>query len=285
MTEAGMTVPVFLAVLAAAAMHAGWNATLKVKLEPLIAMTLVTGACGVIGLPLLVWFGFPRAEAWPWLIASVILHLAYYLTLSEAYRRADMGQVYPIARGGAPLLTTLASLVLLREPLSPLASLGIAILGGGVMLMSLGGTRKAAPDYRAIGFALATACTICGYTLADGLGARTAGDAHAYAIALFVIDALPLPVLVLWLRGPEAFRPMRGYLGLGLAGAAMSFAAYWIAIWAMTVAPIPIVAALRETSVLFASLIAVVILKERFVPARAVAAVLIVAGIAATRLA
>jgi drug/metabolite transporter (DMT)-like permease len=278
----GMTLPVFLTVLAAAVMHAGWNAVLKVKLEPLLAMTLITAAAGVIGLPFLIVLGFPKLDAWPWLGASLVLHLGYYVTLSAAYARADMGQIYPIARGGAPLLTALASAVILREPIAPIAAIGIAVLGGGVMLMSLAG-RRHAPDMRAIGYALLTALIICGYTLSDGIGARAAGDPHAYSAALFVLDGLPLPLFLLWWKGREVFRPMRHYLGLGFAGGGMSLAAYWIAIWAMTVAPIALVAALRETSVLFATLIAVIVLKEQWIPARAAAAILIVAGIAAMR--
>src|SRR5215203_1180011 len=125
---------VFMAVLAAAAMHAGWNAFLKVKLDPFLAMTLITACAGVVSLPLLVAFGFPRIESWPWLGASLILHLCYYGTLTSAYRRADMSQIYPIARGGAPLLTTAASLVLLQEPVSLQGGIGIGILGGGIMV-------------------------------------------------------------------------------------------------------------------------------------------------------
>jgi drug/metabolite transporter (DMT)-like permease len=283
LTASGMTLPVFFTVLAAAMMHAGWNAVLKVKLEPILAMTLITTAAGLIALPFLLVSGWPKAEAWPWLGASFALHLGYNLALSAAYARGDMGQIYPIARGGAPLLTALASLVVLREPIAPLAAIGIAVLGGGVMLMSLAG-RKASPDRRAIAYALLTAVIICGYTLSDGIGARAAGDPHAYAAALFVLDGVPLPFLLLWSRGRAAFRPMRRYLGLGFSGGAMSLAAYWIAIWAMTVAPIALVAALRETSVLFATLIAVIILKEQWIPARAAAAILIVAGIAAMRI-
>ena len=273
-----MSTGVFLAVLLAAAMHAGWNAVLKVKLEPFIAMTLVTGLAGAVSLPFFLVLGPPRIEAWPWLLGSVAIHLAYYLALSEAYRHADMGQVYPIARGGAPLLTTLASLIVIREPVAPVAGIGIGILGCGIGLMSLR-ARGASFDARAIGYALLTAVIICGYTLVDGIGSRIAGDPHAYSAALFVIDAAPLPLYLLWRRGPDAFAPMRRFLLPGFAGAGMSVAAYWIAIWAMTVAPIALVAALRETSVLFATLIAVVLLKEPLVPARGVAALLIVAGI------
>jgi drug/metabolite transporter (DMT)-like permease len=276
---------VFAAVLAAAAMHAGWNAVLKVRLEPFLAMTLITGCAGIVAIPLLVVFGWPRLEAWPWLIGSVVLHLAYYIALTEAYRRADMGQIYPIARGGAPLLTAGASLIVVGEPIALQAAIGIAVLASGVALMSLRGARKHEPlDPAAIGFALATAVIICGYTLVDGLGARAAGDPHAYSAALFVIDGVPIVVFALWRLGLSGLTPMRRFAGPGLAGGAMSLASYWIAIWAMTVAPIALVAALRETSVLFAVVIAVVVLKEPFGPVRAASAALMVGGIVLIRL-
>lgn len=275
----------FAAVLAAAAMHAGWNAVLKVRLEPFLAMTLIAGCGGVVAIPLLIVFGWPKAEAWPWLMGSVVLHLGYYIALTEAYRRADMSQVYPIARGGAPLLTASASLILVQEPISVRAALGIALLGSGVALMSLRGARKHEPlDRAAVGFALATAVIICGYTLVDGLGARVAGDPHAYSAALFVINSVPIILLALWRVGLAGLKPMMRFAGPGLAGGAMSLASYWIAIWAMTVAPIALVAALRETSVLFAAVIAVVILKEPFGPVRAMSAALMLAGMLLIRL-
>ncbi len=280
-----MSPSVFAAVLAAAALHAGWNAFLKVKLEPFLAMTLITGSGGLVGVPLLIAFGFPRLEAWPWLIASVVIHLGYYFALTEAYRRADMGQIYPIARGAAPLLTAAATVGLLHEPMTFQSAAGIAVLGCGIILIAfLGRRRQAAFDPVALGFALLTAGIVCAYTLVDGIGARTAGDPHAYSAALFVIDGIPLVLVALWMRGFSGLKPMREFLGRGMLGGAMSLGAYWIAIWAMTVAPIALVAALRETSVLWASLIAVVFLKEPFIAARAVAAALIVAGVALIRL-
>ncbi|HVL73474.1 MAG TPA: EamA family transporter [Beijerinckiaceae bacterium] len=275
---------VFAAVLAAAAMHAGWNSVLKVRLEPLVSMTLITVCAAVVATPALLWFGFPRWEAWPWLIASIVLHLGYYITLTEAYRRADMGQVYPIARGGAPLLTTAATLFLLREPVGLQGGLGIAILASGVILISMRGGRARSFDPVAVAFALATAAIICGYTLVDGIGARTAGDPHAYSAALFVLDVFPLLAFAFWRRSAAELATMKSFVGPGILGGAMSVGAYWIAIWAMTVAPIALVAALRESSVLFAVLIAVFILKEPFLPIRAVAAALIIAGIALIRL-
>ena len=281
----GMSLPVFAMVLAAACMHAGWNAAAKLNLEPILTMALISASAGLFALPALVWFGWPVAAAWPWLAGSIVLHLGYYVALAEAYRHADMGQVYPIARGSAPLLTALASLAVLREPVAPLAAAGIVVLCAGVALIALakGGARPLGRT--GLGLALLTGILISGYTLVDGLGARAAGDPHAYAAALFVIDAVPLPLYVLWTRGRGVLGLARGLAWPGLGGGLLALGSYWIAIWAMTVAPIALVAATRETSVLFATLIAVVLLKEPLVAARAVAAVIIVAGIATMRLA
>lgn len=266
-------------------MHAGWNAFLKLRIEPFLAMTLVTAGAGVVGVPGLIAFGFPRLEAWPWLIGSIVLHLGYYVALTEAYRRADMSQIYPIARGGAPLVTALSSVALIGETLSAVQALGIAALGCGVMTISLLGRRKGASfDPAALGFAGLTALTISAYTLVDGMGARVAGDPHAYSAALFVIDGFPLALFALWRRGVDGLKPMRPYLLQGLAGGAMSLGSYWIAIWAMTVASIPLVAAVRESSVLFAALIATFLLKEPLQWGRAVAAVSIVCALALMRL-
>jgi drug/metabolite transporter (DMT)-like permease len=276
---------VFAAVLAAAAMHAGWNAFLKLRIDPFLAMALVTAAGGVVALPALPFLGVPKLEAWPWLIASVALHLGYYIALTEAYRRADMSQVYPIARGGAPLMTAAAGVLLLGEPLSGTQTLGVGALGCGVMLISILGRRKGVKfDPGALGFAGLTALTICGYTLVDGIGARTAGDPHAYAATLSVVDGAPLILFALWRGGMLGLAPMRPYLWQGLAGGAMSLGSYWIAIWAMTVAPIPLVAAVRESSVLFAALIAVFLLKEPLQWSRAGAAVIIVGALALMRM-
>lgn len=279
-----MTPLVFGAVLAAAAMHASWNALLKIRLEPLLGMALMTTGCSVLACLALPIVGWPRAEAWPWVMASVTLHFGYYVCLTEAYGRADMSQMYPIARGSAPLLTTLISVLLLREPVAAIGAVGILTLGAGILVMSLrGGRDRARPDPSAVGFALATAAAICGYTLVDGIGARTAGDPNAYAAALFALDGLPMLLLAVWLRGMTGVRQALGFLGPGLAGAGLSLAAYWTVIWAMTVAPIPLVAALRETSVLFGALIAVFVLREPIGHYRILAAVLILCGLVLIR--
>jgi drug/metabolite transporter (DMT)-like permease len=279
-----MEAHVFFAVLIGAACHAGWNAFLKIRLEPFSAMALISIMSAVVVLPLIVVLPVPPAAAWPWIAASMAFHLGYFIGLSEAYRTGDMGQVYPIARGSAPLMTALASTFLVGETIGPRGWIGILILVGGVFLLSLRGGRNLTFDKRAVAFALFTAVTICGYSVVDGLGARAAQNAHAYTVWLFLLDGLMMLALVLFRRGTAVFADFAGFWKEGAVGGTLSLAAYWIAIWAMTVAPIALVAALRETSVLFAAAIAVIVLKEPLQPPRIVAAVMIVAGLVLIRL-
>jgi len=276
---------VFFAVLFGAACHAGWNAVIKFGLEPFTTTALIAIGSGVAALPMVLVFGVPPPAAWPWVAASMVFHLGYYLGLTEAYRTGDMGQVYPIARGTAPLLTATGSGLLVGEPLAFAGWSGIVLLAGGVFLMSARGGRGLGHiDRRAVGYALFTAATITGYSLVDGVGARISGNAHAYTALLFIGDGIMMAVVALLRRGPAVGIDMARYWKSGLAGGTLSLVAYWIAIWAMTVAPIAMVAALRETSVLFGALIAVVILKEPLRPMRVAAALTIVAGLTLIRL-
>jgi drug/metabolite transporter (DMT)-like permease len=280
-----MDTTVFIAVLIAAACHAGWNAVIKLGLEPFTATALIAIAAGLVALPLAPFVGLPAPASWPWLFASVLLHVGYYIGLTEAYRAGDMGQVYPIARGTAPLLTATVSTLVLGEALGLTAQIGIAVLAAGVFLISLrGGHDLARLNGRAVAFALFTSLTICGYSLVDGIGARLSGNPHGYAVGLFVGDAIAIALLALLRRGPAVARDMVLFWKPGFAGGALSLASYWIAIWAMTLAPIAIVAALRETSVLFGAVIAVVVLCEPLRANRIVAAVMIVSGLMLIRL-
>jgi drug/metabolite transporter (DMT)-like permease len=275
---------VFVAVLFGAACHAGWNAFLKIRLEPFVAMSLIAIMSAIVVVPVLFVLPVPPLAAWPWIGASMIFHLGYFIGLSEAYRTGDMGQVYPIARGTAPLMTALASTLLLGEVVGFRGWVGILILVAGVCLLAVRGGRGVHLDKRAVAFALFTALMICGYSVSDGSGARTSGNAHSYTAWLFLLDGLMMLVLVLIRRGRPVFAQFAGFWREGIVGGTLSLAAYWIAIWAMTVAPIPLVAALRETSVLFAAVIAVVVLKEPLQRPRIIAALMIVAGLALIRL-
>lgn len=276
---------VFLAVLFAAACHAGWNALIKGGLDPLSATTLIALGAGVVSLAAAPFVGLPALAAWPWLIASVIIHLFYFGALIESYRTGDLGQVYPIARGSAPLMTASVATFAVGEHLSAIGWLGIAVLVSGVFLLSARGGRSLGHiDRRAVGFALFTAVTICGYSVVDGIGARASGNPNAYSLWLFIGNAVAMLPYGLWRGGSALASTMRVYWQRGLAGGAMQILSYGIAIWAMTLAPIAVVASLRETSVLFGALIAVAVLKEPLRAVRIVAAVLIVCGLVLIRL-
>jgi drug/metabolite transporter (DMT)-like permease len=280
---------VFAAVLFAAACHAGWNAAIKTGLDPLSSTVLITTGAGLVSLALIPFAGLPPAAAWPWVVASVVIHLFYFIGLSEAYRTGDLGQVYPLARGSAPLMTAGLTAVLIGERIGLIGWGGIAILAGGVLLLSLrGGRLLEPPDRRAVSFALFTALTICLYSVVDGIGGRTAGNPHPYTLAMFVGNALVMivyfPIRVGFANVAPMLRPVSRSWPVGLIGGSLQLLSYGIVIWAMTLAPIALVAALRETSVLFGALIAVLFLKEPLRPARIVAALMIVCGLVLIRL-
>jgi drug/metabolite transporter (DMT)-like permease len=276
---------VFIAVLFAAACHAGWNALIKVGLDPLSTTTLISVGSGIVALAFAPFVGTPASAAWPWLIASVVIHLVYFASLIESYRTGDLGQVYPIARGSAPLMTAAVTSIFVGEKLSALGWIGIAVLVGGVLLLSARGGRQLAEiDRRAIGFALFTALTICAYSVVDGIGARLSANPNAYSVWLFVGIAIVMVPYALYRDGKDVIPEMQRFWLRGFAGGALQVLSYGIAIWAMTAAPIAIVATLRETSVLFGAAIAVVILKEPLRAMRVVAACLIVCGLVLIRL-
>lgn len=280
-----MATSVFLAVLAAAALHASWNAVTKVSADAFISLSLIGIFAGIVALPLVFVFGFPSIQSWIWLFASIVVHLGYYIFLSRAYKTGDLGIVYPIARGVAPLLTTIAGTLFLGETVSTTALLGIAFIVGGVLILSLARTRGISRiDNHALMYAFLTACTVSAYTFADGFGARASQNTHGYIALLFVLDGAALGVLAYVLRGRQLIDGVAQHWRVGVAGGSMALAAYWIAIWAMTVAPIPMVAALRETSVMFAALISAFVLKEGVKISRFAAAFVVVIGVALLRL-
>jgi drug/metabolite transporter (DMT)-like permease len=276
---------VFAAVLLAAACHAGWNATIKGGLDPLATTVLISIGAAIVAGAFFPVVGLPAPAAWPWCGASVLIHLVYFAALIESYRAGDLGQVYPIARGSAPLVTAIVTTALVGERLGLAGWSGIILLVAGVMLLSLRGGRDLTRlDRKAVGFALFTAVTICAYSVVDGVGARRAGSANAYSVALFVGIGPVMAIYALARRGSQVIAAMGRHWRLGLAGGTLQLGSYGIAIWAMTVAPIAMVAALRETSVLFGALIAIVFLKEPLRASRVAAAVMIVAGLTLIRL-
>jgi drug/metabolite transporter (DMT)-like permease len=251
----------------------------------LATTVLISIGAAIVSLVFLPVTGLPAAAAWPWCAASVLIHLVYFAALIESYRAGDMGQVYPIARGSAPLMTAVATTAFIGERLGLLGWCGILLLAAGVLLLSLRGGRDLARiDRTAVGFALFTAVTICAYSVVDGLGARLSGSASAYTVMLFVGIGPVMLIYALARRGHEVIATMGQSWRIGLAGGGLQLGSYGIAIWAMTVAPIAIVEALRESSVLFGAAIAVVFLKEPLRAGRVAAALMIVAGLALIRM-
>jgi len=276
---------VFLAVLFAALCHAGWNALIKTGLDPLRATALIALGAVAVALVLLPFAGLPGAAAWPWLAASMAIHVFYFAGLIEAYRAGDLGQVYPLARGAAPLMTATAATVFVGERLSATGWAGIAALAAGVLLLSARGGRGLTHlDRRAVAFALFTAVTICAYSVVDGVGVRASGNAPGYTLTLFVGNGITLVLYAMAREGVTVLAPVARLWRRALLGGAMQVMSYGIALWAMTLAPIAVVAALRETSVLFGAAIAVAMLKEPLKPARIAAALLIVCGLVAIRM-
>jgi drug/metabolite transporter (DMT)-like permease len=275
---------VFLAVMAAAAMHAGWNALLKGGGDPFDSMARISFMGGIIA-AIGIWFvQWPVPAAWPWIGVSLVLHAIYRYFLIAAYRAGDLSQVYPIARGTAPLLTAIGTSVLLSETLPTLGYLGIAALAMGVFLMSMKGSREGGFDIRAVGFALATAVSICSYTMVDGYGARLNGSAASFILWEMLGNAVVMGITALAVRGPQVYASLRTQWPSAVGAAVMSTTSYIIATWAMTKAPIALVAALRETGVLFAALIGAVFLAEPMTRWRWMAAAIIVSGVVMLRL-
>ena len=277
-----MTVWVLVAVIAAAFMHATWNALIKLGTSKLTSMLILTVVQGGFGLIIALTRPMPDPHVWLWLLASGVFHSAYKLFLAYAYEQGDLSRVYPIARGTAPMVVLVISALFLGDKIADWEYVGIIILGLGILLMargvfSSGESRKLLP------FALGSAMATAGYSIVDGLGAREAGDAVAYVGWLFALDAVFFTPCCLALRGRSVLQANRKAWIMGSIAAVFSYGAYAIAVWAMTVAPIALVAALRETSILFAVLIGAVAFGEKMNLQKGIAAALIVAGVIVTR--
>ena len=291
-TDLALTWPVVLAVLLGAALHAGWNALVKSSGDKPLDTALVHLMGALVAVPLLVIVGLPGPAGLPYIAASLVIHIGYYIALAGAYQHGDLGLTYPIMRGFAPLLVALGSGSLIGEVPSPAAWAGVIGITTGVALVGLARPGEALHHRKALMFAFANAGIIAVYTVVDGLGVRaevaTGGSALRYVMLLFVLDGIAYPLLVWLRRGPEGRAHILAYARqrwpLAAVGGSASIGSYAIALWAMTRAPVASVAALRETSVLFAAVLGTVLLKEKFGLQRAIGTAVIVAGVMALRL-
>ena len=283
MPAAEITLPVTLAVLGAGFLHALWNAMLKHAAgDPLLDTALIVAGGGIVALALLPLVGTPARDAWPYMVVSAVIHFGYYVTLAGAYKRGDLSFAYPLMRGVAPLIVTILGIAFLGERPTATTLAGIALISLGILVIAwyAGGRHTAV----AAGWALANALIIALYTLVDGAGTRASGNAAGYVCWLMFLEGLPYLAWIYATRGRVAHDYMKSRWRRGIAGGAASLAAYGIALWAMTRAPVAVVAALREVSVLFAAGIGAWVLKEGFGWKRMVGAVTVVAGVAALKL-
>ncbi|WP_246295062.1 EamA family transporter [Piscinibacter koreensis] len=274
-------------VLLGAALHASWNALIKSGGDKAADTALLQAIAGLMAVPPLLVLGLPERAAWPFIGVSALVHVAYYTTLVGAYRHGDLGLTYPIMRGSAPLLVAIGSGTLIGERPSTLTWFGVAGISVGVALIGLARQHGVLHHRKALAFAFANAAIIAIYTVVDGRGVRLAGQPLSYVLTLFVVNGCTYP-LVVYLRRDAAGRAgLRHQLAqrwpASAGGAAASIGSYAIALWAMTRAPVASVAALRETSVLFAAVLGTWLLRERFGAQRALGTGVVVAGVIALR--
>jgi drug/metabolite transporter (DMT)-like permease len=278
-----LSLGVTFAVLAAALGHAIWNAMIKSSSDVLFDLTLVVFFAGVVTAPFMLFVEAPAPAVWPYIAGSMAIHIAYYVALVGAYRAGDLSHGYPIMRGLAPLMVSLSALFWLGEAPKPMVWVGVVLICGGVLSLGFAGFRWSESRV-SLGWALANAVIIAAYTLVDAAGVRTAGNPQTYVVWLFVLDAAPFPLVVLLLKKNELLAYSARYWRRGLFSGALSAAAYGVVLWAMTRAPVAAVAALRETSVIFAALIGAWLLREGHIARRIAGAATVAAGVIALKI-
>ena len=281
-----MSIEVTLAVLVAALLHASWNAMIKGGSDVLLDTATIVAGAGLVAVPFLFVVPLPAPESWPYIFGSILTHLAYYFLMVNAYRTGELSLVYPLMRGVAPLITALLGIAFLRELPAPIGWVGMLMISIGVIALALRPTGDGpvlAGHGRAVKFALGNAAVIAIYTIIDGTGARLAGDPWAYIVWLFVLDAIPFSLYMLVTRKRQFATALVERRWHGLIGGALSAAAYAISVWAMTKAPVALVASLRETSVLFATLIGARLLREKLTARRWAGVGAVVLGVVALK--
>ncbi|MFL9876893.1 DMT family transporter [Herbaspirillum rhizosphaerae] len=270
-----MSLAVIALVLCAALLHASWNALLKSSGDRLASLTLMTIGAGIAAIPLVVFTPLPHADAWFYIILSAILHTGYNLFLIRAYRIGDFGQSYPIARGSSPLLVSIGAAIFAGEQMNSYTWIGVGLVSIGIISLAHLKDRRNLSGPIA---AFTTGAFIAAYTVTDGIGARLAGNSISYSGWLFVLDSFPLALIFMWMHRRLPMATERKQNRLSLAGGVMSLLAYGIVIWAVTLAPMGTISALRETSVLFAALIGAIFLGEKLTMRRIFACIVITVG-------
>ncbi len=268
-----------LLVLLAALLHATWNVIVKQDSDRLLFLTLMSVASALLWLPLLPFVNPPGGAAFVYVIVSAVLHAFYKLFLAGGYRHGDLNQVYPVARGAAPLLVGLLAYLVADETLDPLQIAAVLLIGGGIMSLILHRGLPVRREAKALGYAAATAVMIAGYTVVDGLGVRVAASVLGYAVYLFVFEGVFFTAIAIAMRGRAVIAYSRVAWKPVAASALFSSAAYALVLWALTLADMALVSALRETSVLFGALMGTFLLREALGAWRISSAAVILTGL------
>jgi drug/metabolite transporter (DMT)-like permease len=269
---------VLLAVLGAAVLHAAWNAMAHGVPDRLGGFALLALSSGAVALVTIAVTGLPPARAWPYIVASLLLHVVYYAGLVVSYNLGQFSQAYPLARGTSPWVVAVVAIVFLHQHLVPLELAGVLLISAGLIALVFIGGRPTRSQSPALMAAFGTGLLIAAYTVVDGIAVRKVPLA-SYMGWTFALQNVILILFVLWRRGLSFLRVEKRYLYAGLGGGVVSLAAYGLVLWAQTRGALAAIAALRETSIIFGALIGAVFFGERFGPKRAIAAAVVVTGI------
>ena len=279
-----MDLPVLALVLLTAVAHAAWNGWLKKSSPDFIGLAAISAGWLIVGVAGVLLVGLPLPSSWPYLLATTTVHTIYATLLVSAYRHGELSLVYPIARGSAPMIVALAAPFLLREKLDGPDILAVALIVPGILVIGLAGAGASLRDRHAILLSLATGVAIAFYTLIDAAGARSGPSPHTYSAWLFVLSATALLLITCFLHRSATLTLLKPHLRRGVPVGILSAIAYMIVLWAMTVAPAALVAAVRETSILFAALIGWGLLGEKITRLRWFGVGLTVFGLVVARL-
>ena len=274
-----ISLPVTLAVLGAALLHASWNVLLKSGQDKELESISIAVGSGAVALVAVPFFPAPLAASWPWLVGSALVHILYFVFLAGAYRWGELSYTYPVMRGGGPMIVALVGAIALGEILPMKETVGVLLICAGVLAFAAG-----RHDPRATGFAIANAVVIATYTLIDGHGARISGAPVSYTLWFFAANGVVLLVYG-WTRGRGAAMAtyFRTKWPRAAIGGLLALGAYGTAIWAMTRAPIALVAVLRETAVIFAAILSAIFLREKMTRRRLVATGAVMLGLIALK--
>jgi len=273
-----LSATVFFIVIGAALLHALWNAAVKGSSDKLLGMTAIVFGHMIPAALALFFFELPSRESLPYMIGGIVFHFGYQVFLLSAYKIGDFTQVYPIARGTGPLIVTLVSVLFLGVDLSLYELVAIGLIVTGIMSLSIVRQGDGLRNPRAAIMALITGCFIAGYSLIDGLGARVSGSAVGFMSVLMFLNGVVFFIYLLFKEKRVILRVPREAKLVAIGGGFASYAAYVMVVWAFTQAPIPLVTALRETSIIFAVLIGVFVFKERLNLAKVLSVMLSIAG-------